>query len=75
LKGGGAVLRHVTGVLIEINDEFEQEQLQPDLAPAADHMISIRQYLERDRFPWVRYALYNGNDHGRTGVGLAVWQD
>jgi len=21
-----------------------------------------------------RYMLYNGNDYGRTGVGLAVWQ-
>jgi hypothetical protein len=21
-----------------------------------------------------RYMLYNGNDYGKTGVGLAVWQ-
>lgn len=32
-------------------------------------------------YPWVfdangrRYMLYNGNDYGRTGVGLAIWQD
>jgi hypothetical protein len=32
-------------------------------------------------YPWVfdangrRYMLYNGNDYGRSGVGLAVWED
>jgi hypothetical protein len=32
-------------------------------------------------YPWIfdaqgrRYMLYNGNDYGRTGVGLAVWDD
>ena len=31
-------------------------------------------------YPWIfdahgtRYMLYNGNDYGRTGVGLAVWE-
>jgi hypothetical protein len=32
-------------------------------------------------YPWVfddngrRFMLYNGNDYGRSGVGLAVWDD
>lgn len=36
---------------------------------------------EMVEYPWVfdangrRYMLYNGNDYGRTGVGLAVWED
>jgi hypothetical protein len=31
-------------------------------------------------YPWIfdwqgrRYMLYNGNDYGRTGLGLAVWE-
>jgi hypothetical protein len=31
-------------------------------------------------YPWLfdwrgdRYLLYNGNDYGRTGIGLAVWE-
>ena len=32
-------------------------------------------------YPWLfdasgrRFMLYNGNDYGRTGIGLAVWDD
>jgi hypothetical protein len=35
---------------------------------------------EMVEYPWVfessgrEYMLYNGDDYGRTGVGLAVWQ-
>ena len=35
---------------------------------------------EMVEYPWVldhagsRYLLYNGNDYGRTGVGLAIWE-
>jgi hypothetical protein len=31
-------------------------------------------------YPWIfdwqnrRYMLYNGNDYGRTGIGLALWE-
>ena len=46
------------------------------LAPAREGWDS-----EMTAYPWVfdwrsrQYMLYNGNDYGRTGVGIAVWQD
>lgn len=45
------------------------------LGPAGDGWES-----EMVEYPWVfdanghQYMLYNGNDYGRTGVGLAVWE-
>ena len=44
------------------------------LAPAATWESGMVEY------PWIfdwqgrRYMLYNGNDYGRTGLGLAVWE-
>jgi hypothetical protein len=45
--------------------------LDPGTEPWEDGMVA---------YPWIfdgdgmRYMLYNGNDYGRTGVGLAVWE-
>jgi hypothetical protein len=36
---------------------------------------------EMVEYPWIfdahgrRYMLYNGNDYGRTGVGVAIWEE
>jgi hypothetical protein len=45
--------------------------LEPGTAAWENEMVA---------YPWVfasggqRYMLYNGNDYGRTGLGLAIWQ-
>jgi hypothetical protein len=45
------------------------------LDPAGDEWES-----EMVEYPWIfddggrRFMLYNGNDYGRTGIGLAVWE-
>ena len=49
--------------------------LRGGVAPAADGWDS-----EMTEYPCVldhqgrRYMLYNGNDYGRTGIGLALWE-
>ena len=55
--------------------QWRREDAAEGMQPAAEGWDS-----EMVEYPWIiehrgtRYMLYNGNDYGRTGVGLAMWE-